>query len=283
MSKLTDAALALARVGLRPVPMLASQKRPALKGWRERATLDPGAIERLFAEAAHATGLAIASGEGVLVIDLDRNHSGDADGVRTFAALIAEHGRGEPLALGPRVRTPRGGVHLYFATDSMPIRNAVAIAPGVDVKGGGGLALAPISPGYSWAPSPFERGLPQAPAWLIALVAPAPKQTPPRAPVRSYSGETNAYAHAALHRELRAVADAQAGGRNAALYKAARSLGGLCAAGALPAEPVAASLLDAACASGLVGDDGEAAAAATIASGLQHGLQHPRAIPGRRT
>lgn len=281
---LIAAALALARIGLRPVPMIAAQKRPALKGWRERASCEPQAVANFFTDAPNATGLAVASGAGALVIDLDRNHTADADGVQAFAALICERSKGQALALGPRVRTPRGGVHLYFAMDpSRRVRNAVAIAPGVDVKGDGGLATCPPSPGYRWAPSPFERELPQAPAWLIDLVAPPAPPVRSVASVRPYRGDTNAYARTALERELKAVASAQAGGRNAALFKAGASLGGLCAAGMLPAEPVASDLFNAAIACGLVGEDGEAQARATIASGFQRGLANPRTAPGRRT
>lgn len=279
---LLASALELAALGLRPVPMIAAYKRPALKGWRERASCDADAVAALFAEPHHATGLAIASGAGVLVLDLDRNHVSGVDGVQSFAALIAEHARGEVLALGPRVRTPRCGVHLYFAYDaSRAIRNRVALAPGIDVKGDGGLATAPPSPSYRWAPSPFERDLPNAPRWLMALIDPPKLQQPPPAPVRTYTGTMHPYARAALERELRAVAGTQAGGRNAALYKAAASLGGLASAGALPIEPLASGLLEAAHACGLVGDDGIVAAENTIASGLKRGLENPRAMPQR--
>ncbi|MCX7358953.1 MAG: bifunctional DNA primase/polymerase [Alphaproteobacteria bacterium] len=280
---LLASAIKLAALGLRPVPMIAADKRPALKGWRERESCNAEAVAALFADAPRASGLAIATGAGVVVIDLDRNHASGADGVKSFAALIAEHGRGEVLALGPRVRTPRRGVHLHFACDpARIIRNRVALAPGVDVKGQGGLAMAPPSPGYCWAPSPFERAPPQAPSWLMALIDPPKPLRPSPAPARTYSGTVHPYARAVLERELNAVAGAQAGGRNAALFKAAASLGALAAAGALPIEPLASGLLEAAHACGLIGDDGIAAAESTIASGLKRGLENPRAVPQRQ-
>lgn len=280
---LLQAALDLARLGLRPVPMIAHAKCPALKGWRERASLDPQAVADLFADASHATGLAVATGCGVFVVDLDRHHANGADGVRSFAALIAQRSDGHALALGPRVRTPRGGVHLHFAHEpGRTIGNRPALAPGVDVKGAGGLAMAPPSPGYRWTPSPWDRDLPPAPAWLLALIDP-----PKRAPVaafapRPFRGDASRYARAALERELSAVANAQTGARNQALYKASAALGSLAAAGMLPIQPVAASLQEAAVACGLIGDDGEAAAHATIASGLKRGLAHPRQLPQRQ-
>lgn len=174
----------------------------------------------LFADAPHATGLAIATGGGVFVLDLDRGHADGADGVAGFAALIAEHGGGAPLALGPRTRTPRGGVHLWFACDpALRIRNTVALAPGVDVRGDGGLATVPPSPGYRWELSPWERVLPPAPQWLLRLIAPPPPPAKPVASVRPYRGDASPYAKVALERELRAVAGAPAGSRNAALSR----------------------------------------------------------------
>ncbi len=278
--QLTRAALELAARGLRPVPMAAA-KRPALKGWRERASLDPQAVQALFADAPHATGLAIAAGAGVLVVDLDRNHKAGADGVQSFAKLIQQKSGGEALALGPRVITPRCGVHLYFACDA-PQRTRNGLAPGVDVKGDGGLATAPPTFGYRWAPDSFERDLPPAPDWLLRLIAPKPVTAPPPAPVLPYEGKVSAYACVALDRELKAVASAEPGARNDALFKASASLGGLCAAGMLPAETVARDLVATAHACGLVADDGVAAVEATIASGFKRGLANPRAIPQRR-
>ncbi len=284
--KLLRAALDLAGVGLRPAPMRAAKKRPALCGWREAASLDPVAIAATFEAARHADGLGVATGGGVFVIDLDRGHAGDADGVATFAGMIARHGAGEPLALGPRVRTPSGGMHLYFASPpGLRIRNRVALIPGVDVRGDGGLAMVPPSArdgvAYRWAPSPWEREIPPASAWLLALVAPPP---PPRpvAPARPFTGGVSSYALAALRGELAAVAGAGVGTRNAALFAASARLGSLCAAGMLPADAVAADLARAAAACGLTGEDGAGAVEATIASGLRAGLKRPRSVPVRK-
>ncbi len=169
------------------------------------------------------------------------------------------------------------------------MRSRAAIAPGVDVRGEGGLAMCPPSArngvAYLWAPAPLECALSQAPAWLLDMVAPIEAPRVAAASVRPYRGEASAYARVALERELKAVASATPGARNAALFKAAGSLGSLCAAGALPADPVAASLIEAAAACGLVADDGPHAVEATIASGFKAGLARPRALPsqhGRR-
>lgn len=285
--EIAQAACALLACGLRPVPMVAAKKCPALKGWRARASLEPAQTAAMVEEAQHADAIGVATGEGVFVIDMDRNHGDGADGIASFAALVRKHGS---VALGPRVRSPAGGLHLYFACPAdRCVRSRAAIAPGVDVRGEGGLAMCPPSArngvAYLWTPAPWECTLPQAPAWLLDMVAPIEAPRVAAASVRPYRGEASAYARVALERELKAVASAAPGARNAALFKAAASLGSLCAAGALPADPVAASLIEAAAACGLVADDGPHAVEATIASGFKAGLARPRALPsqhGRR-
>jgi len=280
-------ALALGAAGLKPVPMDARSKRPARKGWREGASLEPDAIAAAISAAPYADALGIATGGGVFVIDLDRNHGDGADGVASFAELLARHGGGAPPPLTPRVHTPRSGIHLYFASPpGLRVRNR-RLAPGIDVRGEGGLAMVPPSSrdgvAYRWAPDPWRQPLAMAPDWLLSLVAPAEPALRPAAPLRPFSGHLHPYARAALHRECAAVAGCEAGSRNSTLFKAAASLGALAAGGALPVQAVVDALMDAASVCGLLSDDGPAAVNATIASGLRHGLASPRATPeGRR-
>ncbi len=287
-AELLSHARALASIGLKPVPMRAQSKRPARKGWREAASLDLDAIATAFNAAPYADALGVATGGGVFVIDLDRNHKDGADGVAAFTDLIARHGASETLALGPRVVTPGGGVHLYFPSPSgRRVRNRTALAPGVDVRGEGGVAMVPPSArdgvAYRWAPDPWRQPLAMAPAWLLDLVASAEPPPRPRAALKPFSGDLHPYARAALLNQCATVAGCAKGARNATLFKAAVSLGALAAGGALPVRLVVSALMEAANACGLKADDGGAAAEATIASGLKRGLESPRAVPeGRR-
>lgn len=285
-AELLSHALALASLGLKPVPMRSQDKRPARKGWREAASLDLDTITSAFNTAPpYADALGVATGGGVFVIDLDRNHKDGADGVAAFAAMIARHGEGGALVRGPRVSTPSGGLHVYFRSPpGRRVRTRTAIAPGVDVRGEGGVAIVPPSArdgiAYRWTRPPWECALPQAPAWLLDLVAPffeASREA--AASVRPYRGAASTYARVAFERELKAVASAAPGTRNDALNRAAFALGSLCAAGALPVDAVAKALLEAAEHNGLTAEDGEAAARATIASGLRAGRAKPRQLP----
>lgn len=277
-----DAALAYAALGFAPVPMVTGLKRPAMRGWRGTASCDEASVRAAFRAAPHADGLAIATGGGVLVIDLDRNHASDANGISSLGALARGHG--DAIPYGPRVRTPNGGVHIYLScAPDICIPNRVGLAPGVDVRGDGGLALAPPSRvanrDYRWHPNPMDAAIPAAPSWLIGLIR-GPVARPPQLSVRPFSG-ISAYARAAFDREVDNVANATRGTRNHTLFVAAANLGSLAAAGALDIEEIEAGLTGAAIACGLVRDDGARSAALTIASGLRRGLARPRLLPDR--
>ncbi|MEQ1707795.1 MAG: bifunctional DNA primase/polymerase [Terricaulis sp.] len=278
----SHAALELAGLGFACVPLSADRK-PMLRGWPD-FTADPAATGARFAHC-RAAGLALVMRAPLFVLDLDRGHGNGVDGVANFAALVHAHGGDFPK--GPRVRTRRGGVHVWLrAPDGVAIRSSAGrIAPGVDIKGFRSSAVCPPTAGYTWIGHARDIAPPMAPAWLLDMVAPIEAPRVAAASVRPYRGEASAYARVALERELKAVASAAPGVRNAALFKAAASLGSLCAGGALPADPVAASLLEAAAACGLVGNDGLHAVEATTASGFKAGLARPRALPsqyGRR-
>jgi hypothetical protein len=106
---------------------------------------------------------------------------------------------------GPLIRTGSGW-HLWYSAASLPSR--VAILPGVDWSGRGGLIVAPPSRHATVARYTFQQpwqntDLPPCPPRLRApvLPPPAPTRTPP-APIAdldrytqaALAGETNAYA-----------------------------------------------------------------------------------------
>ena len=276
---LSHAALELAGLGFACVPLNAA-RIPMLKGWPD-STLDADQTRARFARPGVA-GLSVMTRD-FFVLDCDRNHVLGVDGVLNFADIIARHGAGEPLALGPRVRTRRGGLHAYLrAPPGVSIRSSASkLALGVDIKAGNSLATVPPTPGYSWLKHPRDAEIPLAPAWLSPLIAsPAPPARPPAA-LRPFDGREHPYARAAFSREIGCVAGAPCGQRNAALFRAAANLGGLAAGGALDPHVVARALLDAATVCGLLGDDGLRAVESSIASGLRRGLAHPREIPKR--
>jgi hypothetical protein len=264
-------------MGYAPVPMIASAKRPALRGWRDAAA-DPSRALAAVEAAPWADALAIATGAGMLVLDVDKGHADGVDGAVSLAALEAAHG---PLPDGSRSATPKGGLHLYFATPpGRLIRSRAAIKPGLDVRAEAGLAMCPPSPRRQWIVPLCPRAeLPEAPAWLVDLA------DPPRPPLPAYRPQpirSEGYAKAVFEGELNALARAPRGERNVCLFKAAARLGDLVGAGIIPAAMAASGLFSAASACGLVAEDGPRAVTATIASGLRTGVANPSPWLGGR-
>lgn len=106
--------------------------------WRSVATTDQATIHEWWSEDDYGVG--VATGEsGLVVIDVDIE--GDKNGYLALGAL------GLPATYA--VRTPRGGLHLYFEADGQfPIGNSKGsdphgLAPGIDVRGIGGYVCAP--------------------------------------------------------------------------------------------------------------------------------------------
>lgn len=133
------------------------------------ATSDRAALLRMFDRAGDAANLAIATGQGLVVLDLDVDPSKGLDGVAALAAL------GVDVPATRTVRTPRGGVHLYFRTDAAPdVANSQGkLGPGIDVRGRGGYVVAPPSlhcrgTRYAWE----DEGAPLAelPGALLAIL-----------------------------------------------------------------------------------------------------------------
>jgi putative DNA primase/helicase len=165
-------------------------KHPRLTRWPELATTDTDLIGRWFTWWPDAN-VGIATGDGLLVPDVD----GDA-GVETLAELERQHG---DLPDTPRGLTGGGGVHYLFKVDE-PVRNKVAIAAGLDIRGDHGFIVAPPSlhvsgRRYSWDISahPDETPLAPAPRWLLDLIAGAthrPASTPGEE-LRLVQGERN--------------------------------------------------------------------------------------------
>jgi hypothetical protein len=110
---------------------------------------------------------------GLVVVDIDVAHGGAA----SFERLTAEHG---PPPDTIEAHSGGGGRHLYFAHPGGRVPNRVDIYRGIDLRGDGGVIVAPpsIHPNgerYRWAPGRSPRALAPAPPpdWLLRPAAPA--------------------------------------------------------------------------------------------------------------
>jgi hypothetical protein len=126
--------------GIRPAVIPLGSDRHPLVEWREwpaGAYVDP----REWPTAEALGFLTGSRSGGVVVIDID--HKGGVDGFRTFADLELRHGT-IPATL--TVRSPGGSLHLYLLAPGARFKTqAGQLGPGVDVRGEGGLVIAPGS------------------------------------------------------------------------------------------------------------------------------------------
>lgn len=120
-------------------------------------------------------GLITGGVSGVFVLDVDPRHGGDG----SLNNLQAEHGI---LPATVEANTGGGGFHLFFRHPGRPVKNAVNIAPGIDIRGDGGLIVLPPSDHasggrYTWGEltKPNLVEVAEAPDWLLDLVLDKPR------------------------------------------------------------------------------------------------------------
>src|SRR6266545_645112 len=273
MSDLAAGALAYASRGWPIFPLVPWTKRPYAGSRGLHATTDPHVTAARWARHPQANiGIRTGLTAGLVVIDLDQ-----PDGPRAWMALVQAHEPREPVTL--RALTPRGGVHLYFQHPediSEPIRNSAGkLGPGIDVRGEGGLVVAPPSQvaggGRYWWDGPASEPGP-LPAWLLELVQPAPGSRPPGRPA-TLSPVADRYLARVLADELAALRAAPEGNRNHAANRAAWKVGRVAHLG--DAGELRSALVAAAMDAGL--PDREARRA--IASGFEAGMRRARELP----
>lgn len=228
-----SSALSYARRGLRVIPLHEVRpdgscscskgreckknagKHPVMTDWVKEATTSKAKI-RGWAERWPHANLGIALGVvgefHVFVLDVDPRNGGD----RTLADLLERHG---DVPRGPEVATGGGGRHLYLKVPAtVPIRCG-KLGPGLDVKHEGGQVVAPPSRhqsgrSYTWKVD-LDVPIPEAPGWLVALLAgSAPPPGPDGRPASAGSTKDGAPRDGAFHE----------GGRNEGLARLAGRL-----------------------------------------------------------
>jgi hypothetical protein len=154
-----------------PDPKCASPaKHPLTLHGCKDATRDPAALRAMFARHPNAN-LAIATGLGIVVLDIDPPKGGDD----SLEELKTKYGK---LPETPQVLTGYGW-QFYFrdpAGVTIPCSTG-AIAPGIDVRGSGGYVLAPPSLhvsgrryAWEWQGRIDEVPLADPPEWLLKLM-----------------------------------------------------------------------------------------------------------------
>ncbi|MEU7906403.1 bifunctional DNA primase/polymerase [Actinoplanes sp. NPDC049118] len=249
-------------------------KHPRVRHGLHDASRQPLVIRAWWSRWPHAN-IGLATGTVLDVCDIDTS-----SGLRHVLDVLDVI-----RPPGPLIRTGSGW-HLWYAASELPSR--VAILPGVDWRGRGGLIVAPPSLHATGSRYTFQQPwkdaqLPPCPPQLRTLVLPPSPSSP--APAVAPIADLDRYAQAALAGEVDRVRRAprpvirggrriSGGGRNDALNRAAFRLGQLAAHTSMDEAAVRRALTDAALSTGL----GRAEVQRTLASGWRAGLRHPRAL-----
>lgn len=247
MSDLRDAAAAYARAGIPVLALWPCHKEPYTAHGKDDATTDLDLISQLWSRKPDLN-IGVRPPAGLVVLDVDVQHGGP----ESLAELTFKHG---PIPQTWTARTGRGGSHIWLRADG-PFRGK--LCTGVDIKSHTGYLVAPPSVHPNGRRYEWLNRLPiaHAPDWLRPMLAPPPPRSRP-------SGQSwgSSQSGAAL---VRFVANASDGNRNSYLFWAAKTA---TAEGVI--EAIEDDLAAAAVSTGL----DEAAARATIKSGIKHGHQ----------
>jgi len=141
-------------------------KHPKTTNGFKDASNDEALVRSWF--GSRFANLGVATGAGIIVVDVDVNRDGD-DNLQT---LEAQYGA---LPETLTVNTGGGGQHFYFRTTGYAQSGTNKLCRGVDIKADGGYVVAPPSLHVSGNTYLFDLGqtteIAEAPAWLKRRLA----------------------------------------------------------------------------------------------------------------
>ena len=152
-------------------------KHPRLAGWPERSR--NLAEMRQWFRAHPDSGIALATGNGLLVVDGDLRNNG----VEWVSTQVSYCPRTVTAVTGT------GGLHLYYSYDkTLTIGNRTNLVPGVDIRAHRGFVVLPPSPhksgqSYQWVKGqgPHEHAITPASPLLLSLLTTEPPGPPKEA------------------------------------------------------------------------------------------------------
>lgn len=142
--RLLETAIGLGAKGFRIFPLQVDQKSPAHDGWQAQATTDPTRIDELWRDPFGEVipyNVGVATGAGLTVLDVDVKDG--RQGLESLEDLKSRLGLDDQTLT---VRTPSGGLHLYFDSTGFAVGNSASrIGQALDIRGEGGLVVGPGS------------------------------------------------------------------------------------------------------------------------------------------
>jgi Bifunctional DNA primase/polymerase, N-terminal/Primase C terminal 1 (PriCT-1) len=157
------AALKIARRG-KPVFPCRPDKAPYTARGFKAATTNPGLVNAFWNRYRDALiGMPTGKRSGVFVVDVDR-----LEALRELPQELPET---------LTVRTPSGGVHLYFKHVSGLTNTSGGLPDGIDIRAEGGYVIVPPSEGYSVK---RRAAISDAPEWLLEILREKSAREPTR-------------------------------------------------------------------------------------------------------
>lgn len=171
-----EAAISYAGKGWHIFPVPPGEKKSYLSakfsgGRRWGASNKERHVRRFFRKFPDANvGIATGAISGIFVFEVDTPKGHNVDGFASLEKLQAKH-RAMPKTL--QAISPSGSLHFYYKCPRVLVRNSASeIAPGIDVRGDGGMVIAPpsVKPRvgiYRWV---NHLPIAKAPRWLLEMV-----------------------------------------------------------------------------------------------------------------
>ncbi|MFB9309770.1 hypothetical protein BJY17_000774 [Agromyces hippuratus] len=269
-----DAAIAFARAGIPVFPCVPESKRPLTPAGFHDASCDPDQVVAWWARWPHGNlGMPTGIASGIDVVDVDAK-SAAWSGFPSFERAATAGLIDGELA---RVRTPSGGLHVYFpAMRSRPQRCWQAAVAHIDFRGTGGYVIAPPSTLSTDHGRIAYRLFSVSSAHAKPVDATALREfvDPHRTLPRMHTAKPPQTGSVDPSRLAGWVGRLQEGERNAGLFWAACRL----AEAGFPLDTVASALAPAAASAGLA----DAEIATTIRSAIRQASATPPGATGQR-
>jgi hypothetical protein len=146
LTALDHALWAAKTLGLPVFPIVENGRVPAIGGWQQRATTDEAKIRAMWTEKDPVLGvervkpynIGVYTG-GLLVGDVDVKKG--KQGQATFDEMDLMYGFADTFT----VKTPSGGLHLYYKPKGPSKSGVNNVGPGFDTRGVGGYVVGPGS------------------------------------------------------------------------------------------------------------------------------------------
>lgn len=188
---ITDHALRYASLGWQVIPV--EGKKPIGSEWQKRATSDPAAVARMFAQAPNADGIGVQLGERSNLIDFDCDSQEAED---TFFRLFAGTSILKPVSF----KSKRGRHFLFRWTHKLPQGAIKIVVDGLEIRLGNGdkgcQSVFPPSGDRYWINDPDDGILHDIPDSVIDKInaryteLSKPKEFKPRDPFTPVSYDT---------------------------------------------------------------------------------------------